>query len=149
MHKTTAGLTLAAIAFTCFSASADPIADRKALMKENGAIAFKQLAPIAKGEVPFDATAANAALAALDANIKKFDVAVLFPTGTETGGETSAAPKIWEDMAGYTAAVDKYKADIAAAVAANPQDLPALQAQFGAITKNCGSCHEAYRIKKG
>jgi cytochrome c556 len=149
MNKTIAGLAFAAIAFACISASADPIADRKAIMKENGAIAFQQLAPIAKGEVPFDAAAVNAVLAVLDANIKKFDVPALFPTGSETGGETSAAPKIWEDMAGFTAAVDKYKADIAAAVAANPQDLPAFQAQFGAITKNCGSCHEVYRIKKG
>jgi cytochrome c556 len=149
MKRIIAGLALAAIAFSSVYAIADPIADRKALMKENGKIAFGTLAPVVKGEAPFDAAAVNAALAALNTNVMKLDVAALFPAGSETGGETAASPKIWEDMAGFTAAADQLKADVAAAVAANPQDLEALKTQFGAITKNCGTCHETYRIKKG
>lgn len=141
-------LVLAAAVFGSAPAWADPIADRIALMKENGKIAFGGLGPVVKGEVPFDAAAVNATLAALNDSVMKLDVPAMFPAGSDTG-ETTASPKIWEDLAGFTAAADKLKADVAAAVAANPQDLDALKVQFGVISKNCGSCHETYRIKKG
>ncbi len=147
MKRILAGLALAAITFTSVAANADPIADRIALMKANGK-AVGTMVPIAKGEAPFDAAIVAAGLAAINEDAMKMDVAVLFPAGSDKG-ETTASPKIWEDMAGFQAAVDKFKADAAAAVAANPQDLAAFQAQFGALTKNCGACHETYRIKKG
>ena len=47
-----------------------------------------------------------------------------------------------------TMVVDKFKTEAAAAAAANPADLAAFQAEFGNLTKNCGACHETYRIKK-
>ncbi len=139
-----------AFALTALSATAsfaDPIADRQAIMKAVGK-AVGSVVPIAKGEAPFDAAAVAAAFATINENVQKIDVATLFPAGSEVG-DTTASPKIWEDMAGFRAAVDKYKADVTAAVAANPADLAAFQAQFGAVTKNCGACHETYRIKKG
>lgn len=138
-------LAVAALAVIAGSAYADPIADRRAIMKERGGIVGGQLAPIAKGEKPFDAAAVMTALQALDANAKKFDVEALFPAGSDQG-DTKASPKIWEDMAGFKAAADKYAADVAAAVAANPQDAAAFQPLFGAIASNCGACHQAYRL---
>jgi cytochrome c556 len=107
------------------------------------------LVPIAKGEKPFDAAAVLAALQTLNDDAQKLDVAVLFPAGSETGGDTTASPKIWEDPAGFQAAVDKFKADADAAVAAPPQDAAAVGATVGALGKNCGGCHETFRIKKG
>lgn len=139
-----------AFALTALSATAsfaDPIADRQAIMKAMGK-AVGSVAPIAKGEAPFDAAAVTAAFAAVNENAAKIDVAALFPAGSDKG-DTTAAPKIWEDAAGFLAAVDKLKADAAAAAASNPADLAAFQAQFGALTKNCGACHEVNRIKKG
>lgn len=138
-------LALSALALVATSAFADPIADRKAVMKERGGIVGGQLAPIMKGEKPYDAAAVMAALQALDANAKKWDEAALFPAGSETG-DTKASPKIWSDMAGFTAAGDKFEADVAAAIAANPQDLDAFKPLFGAIASNCGACHQAYRM---
>lgn len=126
------------------SAFADPIADRKALMRERGG-QMRVLGPIAQGQQPFDAAAVMAALAVLDANAKKVDVAVLWAPGTETG-DTKSSPKIWSDMAGFKAANDKFAADVAAAVAAKPADLATFQAVFGAVAGNCGSCHSAYRM---
>ncbi|MBX3575887.1 MAG: cytochrome c [Rhizobiaceae bacterium] len=137
-------LALSALAMFGSAAYADPIADRQAIMKERGGL-VGQLAPIAKGEKPFDAAAVLTALQALDANAKKWDVEALFPAGSDKG-DTKASPKIWEDMAGFKAAGDKFAADVAAAVAAPPADLAAFQAQFGAITSNCGACHQAYRM---
>ncbi len=86
-----------------------------------------------------------AALQGLAANGEKFDVDALFPAGSDSG-DTKASPKIWEDMAGFKAAEDKFEADVAAALAAPAQDLDAFKAQFGAIAANCGACHQTYRL---
>lgn len=135
-------LAISAVALVSGAAFADPIADRKALMKERGGL-VGQLAPIAKGEKPFDAAAVLAALQGLAANGDKFDIDALFPAGSDSG-DTKAAPKIWEDMAGFKAAEAKFEADVDAAIAAAPQDLDAFKAQFGAVAANCGACHQAY-----
>lgn len=141
---------LAATAFVLATASvvyADPIADREALMKSFGK-AVGALAPMAKGEAPFDAAAAQAGLATLSTQAQKFDVAALFPPGS-TNSESTASPKIWEDMAGFQKLADKFKADAAAAAATPPADLAAFQATFGTVTGNCGTCHQSFRVKKG
>lgn len=145
MKKLFLALSLTAMATT--ASYADPYADRSAIMKAIGK-AVGSVAPIAKGEAPFDAAAVAAALTEISAQAAKIDVATQYPEGSNTG-ESTAAPKIWEDMAGFTAAVDKFKADAAAAAASNPADLAAFQAQFGKVTENCGACHQVYRIKKG
>lgn len=146
MKKLLAALTAAAFGASVFTASADILEDREAIMKSFGKSLFGALSPIIKGEKPFDAAAVSAALADIDANAKKIDVAALFPAGST--GE-AASPKIWEDLADFTAKMDKFKADAAAAATANPQDIEALKTQFDAINGNCGGCHEAYRVKKG
>jgi len=140
-------LAISALSIISTGALADPIADRQALMKANGKAAGV-LAPIVKGEKPFDAAAVLAALTTLSENAQKIDVVALFPAGSDKG-ETTASPKIWEDTAGFQAKVDKFRVDTAAAVAAAPQDVDALKAQFGTIGSNCGGCHETFRIKKG
>lgn len=137
-------LAASAAMLAATAASADPIADRQANMKERSA-QMRVLAPIAQGKNPFDAAAVMAALEALNANAMAADVEALWPAGSETG-DTDSSPKIWEDKPAFKAAMDKYKADVAAAVAAKPQDLQALQAVFGPVAANCGSCHNAFRL---
>ena len=139
-------VAIAAAALAATAAFAGPIEDRQAAMKTNGKD-VGALSAYAKGEKPFDAAEVQALLVELDDNAQKIDVAVLWPAGSETG-DTAASPKIWEDMAGFQAAMDKFKADAAAAVAAAPADVEALKAQLGAIGSNCGSCHETFRLKK-
>ena len=126
------------------AASADPIADRKEIMKERSA-EMKVLAPIAQGKAPFDAAAVLAELEKMNANAAKTDVDALWPAGSDKG-DTKSSPKIWEDMAGFKAAMDKFKADAAAAAAAKPQDLQSFQQVFGAVASNCGACHQKYRL---
>src|SRR5688572_29084878 len=115
-------LAISMLAFAGSSAFADPIADRQALMKERGKI-VGGLSKVVKGETPYDAAAVLAQLQALQANAEKFhtDVDALFPAGSDKG-DTTASPKIWEDMAGFKAAESKYLADVKAAVAAAPAD---------------------------
>lgn len=134
-----------AVALGVTASIADPLEDRKNLMKERGA-QMRILGPIAQGQQPFDAAAVMAALETLNTNAQAAtDIDALWPVGSE-GGDTKSGPKIWEDRAAYKAASDKYAADVAAAVEANPQDLPAFQAVFGSVAGNCGACHEAFRL---
>lgn len=140
-------ITYAAVALAAMTAgvAADALDDRQALMKERGAL-MRILAPIAQEKEPFDAATVLDALEKLNANAEATtDVAALWPEGSDAG-DTKSSPRIWEDMAGFEAANDKFATDAAAAVAAAPQDLAAYQAVFGAVASNCGSCHEAYRM---
>ncbi|HSO48249.1 MAG TPA: cytochrome c [Rhizobiaceae bacterium] len=127
------------------AAHADAIADRKAEMKNNGA-SMKLLAQSAKGEVAYDAAAVLNALTSMRTTTTNF--ADLFPAGTETGGETTASPKIWEDMAGFKAALAKFHTDLDAAIAAAPADPAALGPVLASVGGNCQSCHESFRIMK-
>lgn len=142
-------LSLSFLAAACVSAMADPVADRQALMKERAG-ALGKLAPIAKGEQPFDAAAVKAQLDILHENAMKGTVAELFPEGTdsEQNAKSEASPKIWADMAAFNTAWDKYNGDVMAAASAPPQDIAAFKAQFGAIASNCGGCHQDFRVKK-
>ncbi|MFI0847692.1 c-type cytochrome [Mesorhizobium sp. IMUNJ 23232] len=140
-------LAISLFALTASAATADPIADRQALMKANGKAAG-QLAAIAKGEAPFDAAVVLAALTTINDDAQKLDVAALFPAGSDKG-DTTASPKIWEDMAGFQAKADKFKTDAAAALAAPPADVDGVKATLGVLGQNCGGCHEMFRVKKG
>ena len=126
-------LAISALGLAVSLAQAGVIDDREALMKERGKI-VGGLSKMAKGETPFDAAAVMTQLQALSANAEKgAAVETLWPEDSKTGknaeGEdTESSPKIWEDMAGFKAASEKFKTDTAAAVAAPPADLAALQA---------------------
>ncbi|MGA7597504.1 MAG: cytochrome c, partial [Pseudolabrys sp.] len=61
--------------------------------------------------------------------------------------ETTASPKIWEDIPDFKAKFVKLGND-AKAASASVKDLDSLKATFPEFAKNCGGCHELYRIKK-
>jgi cytochrome c556 len=142
-------LVVAAVAAVTFSATAviaqqDPIAARQALMKENGKQA-KLGAAMAKGEAPFDLAKAKAIFVTFEnAAVKMPD---LFPPNSKTGHDTAAAPKIWDNMADFKAKFAKFGAD-AKAAEGSVKDLDSFKAAFASVGKNCGGCHESYRIKK-
>ena len=144
MFRTVLAVAAIAIGVTAVAAQSDPIAARKALMKEQGA-QTKTGAGMAKGEAPFDLAKAQAILANyIDTSAKMPE---LFPENSKTGGETTAAPKIWEDMAGFKAGFTKMSTE-AKAAQSSVKDLDSFKAAFGGLTKNCGGCHETYRVKK-
>ena len=139
-------IAISMLSLAASAAFADPILDRQGLMKERGKL-VGGLSKIAKGEADFDAAAVLTALQALQVNAEKVDVDTLFPAGSDSG-DTTASPKIWEDMAGFKTANEKYLADVKAAVAAAPADVDALKAQIGTLGSDCGTCHQTYRVKK-
>jgi len=133
-----------AVATTAVVAQQNPIEARKALMKANSNQA-KAGAAMVKGEAPFDLAKAKAIFATYADSASKLDG--LFPPDSKTGDKTTAAPKIWEDMAGFKAKLAKFGADAKAADAAT-KDLDSFKAQFGEVQKNCGGCHREYRVRR-
>ncbi len=133
----------------CMSAAAfaadDPITARKDLMKSMGAAAGVGGGMI-KGEIPFDPKVANLVLAT--ANAVSHSFGNFFPEGSDSGMDTTASPKIWEDMGGFSGRIAELQADTQAAFDAKPADLEAFKAAFGSIAENCKGCHENYRVKK-
>lgn len=123
----------------------DVIAQRRDVMKGVGG-ATRDPGAMLKGEQPFDLAKVQRTLAVYQDAAKKMPG--LYPADSKTGGDTSAAPKIWEDSAGFKAAFDKFAADSAAAAAAI-KDEASFKANFPNVLKDCGSCHESYRLKKG
>ncbi|MBN9263346.1 MAG: cytochrome c [Hyphomicrobium sp.] len=123
----------------------DTIAQRKALMKAVGG-ASKTGSQMAKGEVPFDAAKASEAMGTIATSWAAF--AKLFPKGSETGGETTASPKIWESFKDFEDKGAKLASDATAAQKAAANGADTFKAAFGDVTKNCGGCHKPYRIQK-
>ncbi|WP_075997871.1 c-type cytochrome [Salaquimonas pukyongi] len=137
--------TLTAGAAIAASHGADPIATRKNGMQGVG-LAMGTLAAMAKGEAPFNEKSALSALKLMNYVAATFEQH--FPEGSNSGGDTTAAPKIWEDMAGFKAAVAKLQTDTAAAIEAAPASAEALGPIMGSVGGNCKSCHESFRVKK-
>lgn len=127
------------------AAYADAISDRQKLMKGIGG-ATKTAGEMVQGKTPWDAAAAKAAMATISANAKAFPT--LFPEGSETGGDTEASPKIWQDSAGFQELAAKLASTAEAAGNAADDGLDAFKPAFGAMAANCKACHEDYRLKK-
>jgi len=126
-------------------ADADPIAERRALMKHDG-MAAKSMFEMLKGQAPFD-------LATVQESLKTFAMAAqkeptLFPDDSKTGGGTAALPAIWQNKADFDARFVKFAKDVEAAQA-GIVDEASFKKFAPAIFKNCGGCHELYKAKSG
>ena len=62
-------------------------------------------------------------------------------------GETAALPAVWEKKADFDAKFAKFGAD-AKDAGAKVTDEASFKAIFPTVQKNCGGCHETYRMKK-
>ena len=133
-----------AVGATAVLAQGDPIAQRRETMKSVGA-ATRTGTQMTKGEIPFDAAKAKEILQTYAAAADRMHN--YFPETSKTGGETTAAPTIWQNQADFRKRFDDWAADIQRA-SAQTNDLESFRAAFGNVTKACGGCHETYRIKK-
>ena len=130
-------------------AQQDVVKQTQADMKGNGKALGGVLTPMVKGEKPYDQAAVNDALKVLDDTAKKLPT--MFPESTKglkPEGDYSASPKIWEDKAGFDAKVASFAKAVTEAKA-KIKDIDSLKANFPGIGKECGSCHETFRVKKG
>ena len=140
-------------AVLAFSAGAvvaqqDQVKRTQAMMKDNGKNAGA-LSAMVKGEKPYDQSTVNAALAQFEDTAK--NLPTLFPEsmkGLKLEGDYDPSPKIWEDKAGFESQIQNF-ARVVADAKGKIKNLDTLKAELPVIGKQCGGCHETYRIKKG
>jgi cytochrome c556 len=131
-------------ATTAMAQSCQDIIDkRQAFMKKSADMAKIGSAMI-KGETPFDLAKAKEILAAFAADAAAMPN--LFPDCSKTGDHTTAAPAIWEKPDDFKAAQTKFSTDVKAAQD-SLKDLDSLKAGFQTIGKDCGSCHQTFRVR--
>jgi len=64
------------------------------------------------------------------------------------GEKTRALPEVFSDKAKFTAAADRLMAETAKlGQVARARDEAGVKAQFGAVGKSCGGCHDSFRAK--
>jgi cytochrome c556 len=130
------------------AAQQDQVKQTQLVMKGNGKNAGA-LSAMVKGEKPYDQAAVDAALAQFDDTAKKLPT--LFPDsikGLKADGDYSSSSKIWEDKAGFNEHIASF-AKVVADAKGKITDLDTLKATFPTIGKQCGACHETYRVKNG
>ena len=128
-------------------AQQDIVKQDQTIMKANGKALGGQLGSMFKGEKPYDQAVVDEALKTLDDTAKKLPT--MFPDsvkGLKAEGDYSSSPKIWEDKAGFTAAIATFAKAVSDA-RGSIKDLDTLKAAFPGIGKSCGGCHETFRIK--
>jgi cytochrome c556 len=127
-------------------AQQDIVKQTQTVMKGNGKNAGA-LAAIVKGEKPYDQATVDTAMAQFEDTAKKLPT--LFPVSTKglkPEGDYSASPKIWEDKAGFDAKIASF-AKVVSEAKPKIKDIDTLKANFPAIGKECGACHETFRLK--
>src|SRR6266704_1624854 len=144
MIRTALVVAMFAFGATALVAQSDPIAARKALMKANGDQS-KIATDMLEAKRPFNLDEAKKVLATFAEAGEK--APALFPDNSKTGGDTAALPKIWENKADVDSRFAKFGAEAKAAQTA-VKDLDTFKATWSNIVKNCGGCHENYRVKK-
>ncbi|ADZ71397.1 c-type cytochrome [Polymorphum gilvum] len=149
MRKTIFAGAVLALSAPAVLAAGDPVAVRKATMQSVGAAAAVSGAMM-KGELAYSPAVGKAAIATMNAAALSFGA--FFPEGSDLDGDTTAAPKIWEDMAGFEATLAKFAEVTGAAAAAagkdGPADLDAFKAAMGPVMASCKTCHETYRVQR-
>ena len=150
MIRTLSAIVVIGLAVSVATAQQNPIAARKALMKNNGDQA-KIGAAMVKGEAPFDLAKAHKIFATFEVTAVKAPALFLENSIDEatTDDPYTASPEIWKNMDDFKARLAKLGSD-AKAANSGVKDLDSFKAAFGNIGKNdCGGCHEKYRLKKG
>lgn len=131
-----------------FVLAADPITDRREVMKANGA-AMKAISEVLKANGAAADIAPHAAKLSEDAE----KLASLFPAGSDKPqgkdpGQTMAKPEIWQNPDDFAAKLKAFHDEAAmlnTAVAGG--DMAAIKAEFDKVGEACGGCHKVYRAK--
>jgi cytochrome c556 len=142
MKRVLLAVAVVALGVTAVVAQSDPIAARKAIMKENGNQSRISREMI-EGKQPFDVAAAHKVLATFAGTADKMKP--LFPDSSKAG-DTASLPAVWENKADFDAKMAKFSAD-AKAQDASVKDLDTFKAAMAEVGKNCGGCHNTYRKK--
>jgi cytochrome c556 len=142
-----AAVAVAAAVAEAQTGAAQAISARQEAMKGQGA-AMRTLTPMVRGEQPFNQQAAVQAATALNTTAKA--IPAVFPQGSgPEAGKTDALPAIWQNFADFQAKAKALETESAKLLQlAQAGDEAGFKAQFPAVGRSCGGCHEGYRVKK-
>lgn len=123
------------------------ITTRQDAMKAQGG-AMRTLTPMVRGEQPFNQQAAVQAVTTLNNTAKV--IPSVFPQGSgPEAGKTDALPAIWQNWTDFQAKAKALETESAKLLQlAQAGDEAGFKAQFPAVGRSCGGCHENYRVKK-
>ena len=143
-----AGAVLAAGVALAESPFDGAVGARKAVMQLRG-FNIGQLGGMAKGDMPYDATAAQAAADNL-LMLASINMMAMWPAGSDNGAitGTNALPAIWADGSDIGAKAQALIDAATAMKAAAGTDLASLQGAMGALGGACGGCHKEYRASQ-
>jgi cytochrome c556 len=134
-------LVLGTAASAAFAAAQDPdVIARKEAMGLIGSN-VKKLTQMTKGEIDFDAAAAQASFALIAE--KAATVPVLFEPQSNTDPESEAKDAIWENWDDFVAKANDLK--LAADAGATVDSPQALGAAMGGLGGACKECHSVYK----
>jgi cytochrome c556 len=143
MKRIVLAVAFAALGVTAVIAQSDPLAARKAMMKENGNQA-RIAREMIEGKQPFSLDAAKKVFATFGETAEKGKN--LWPDSSKSG-DTAALPAVWENKADFDAKMVKFSTE-AKAASGKVTDLDSFKAQMGEVGKNCGGCHQPYRKRQ-
>jgi len=144
MKRAFAAIFVVTAAVTALAQS-DPIAARKALMKENDQNAVI-VVRMMRGMAPFDAAKVDAAFGQWADTAQKLPG--LFPDSSKTGQKTRASSKIWVTKADFDAKAAAFGKVVADNREKAKASLDGLRAAIPAIGKTCDACHRDYRLSR-
>ena len=107
---------------------------------------FGPIAGMAQGKIPY-----NADVVARNATYLENLAQMPWDGFNEsTKGEKSAArPEIWSEPKKFQEAADRLQGEaVKLAAAARAKDEAGVKAQWGAVGKACGACHDSFRVKQ-
>ena len=108
------------------------------------------LGAMAKGEVDYDAAAAQAHADDL-ATLAGYGVGDLFLEGTSQDdrvGDTRALPAIWANLSDFQSKAEDFAVAAAALKEAAGQGRAALGPALGRVGETCKACHDDYRARE-
>jgi cytochrome c556 len=145
-HKFLLACAVLVLGITAASAQScqDVIDKRQALMKKSADQARIGSSMI-RGDTPFDLAKAQAVLATFAEDAAALPS--LFPDCSKTGEHTTVAPAIWDRADDFKTAIAKFAADVNSAQDST-KNLDSLKASFQTVGKDCGSCHQTFRVGK-
>lgn len=142
MKRLVLAAAFATLGITAVVAQSDPIAARKALMKENNNQA-RIAREMIDGTQPFNLDMARKVFTTFGGVAGKGKD--LWPDSSKTG-ESASLPAIWDNKADFEAKLAAFSAD-AKLAEGKVTDLDSFKEQLREIGKHCGGCHNAYRQK--
>jgi len=147
MKRTVVAIAAFLLGAGAVMAQQDLVKHSQDTMKANAKNLGGVLIAMVKGEKPYDQAAVNAALVQLEDTAKKLPT--MYPAslkGAKFEGDYGPSPKIWEDQAGFHAKIESF-GKVVAEAKTKIKDLDSLKATAPGIGKECGGCHETFRLK--